>query len=118
MFMHINMLIMRNYLTIASRYDKRNVYFYNWDYAKKISESLDIAERYYSEAVPYWATAKEYAEKASKIKITTDLGFIETERKNILTGDIDFGKIITGYKSGLITKKQKLADLMSTYQKK
>src|SRR4030042_56619 len=25
MFMHINMLIMRNYLTIASRYDKRNV---------------------------------------------------------------------------------------------
>ncbi len=29
MFMHINILIMRNYMRIASRYDKRRIYFYN-----------------------------------------------------------------------------------------
>jgi hypothetical protein len=118
MFMHINMLIMRNYLSIAARYDKQRIYFYNWDYAKEISESFLIAERYYNEAYPYWQKAVEYANKASSVKITTDLGFIETERKNIITGDIDFGKIITGYISGLQSKKQKLAEISASYQKK
>jgi hypothetical protein len=118
MFMHINMLIMRNYLSIAARYDKRKIEFYNWDYAKEINESLAIAEQYYTEAYPYWQKAVEYANVSSTVKITTDLGFIETERKKIITGEIDFGKIITDYLTGLQTKKQKLADLSATYQKK
>lgn len=118
MFMHINMLIMRNYLSIAARYDKRKIDFYNWDYAKEINESFTIAERYYNEAYPYWQKALEYANTASSVKITTDLGFIETERKKIITGEIDFGKIINGYISGLQSKKQKLSELTSLYQKK
>ena len=118
MFMHINMLIMRNYLSIAARYDKQKIIFYHWDYAKEISESFVIAERYYNEAYPYWLKAVEYANKASSVKITTDLGFIETERKNIITGEIDFGKIINGYINGLQTKKQKLTEISASYQKK
>ena len=118
MFMHINMLIMRNYLSIAARYDKRKIDFYNWDYAKEINESLTIAEQYYNEAYPYWQKAVEYANVSSTVKITTDLGFIETERKKIITGEIDFGKIITDYLTGLQSKKQKLADLSAAYQKK
>jgi hypothetical protein len=118
MFMHINMLIMRNYLTIASRYDKRKVYFYNWDYAKEIGESLDTAEKFYAEALPYWDAVKDYAQKASVIKITTDLGFIETERKRIITGDIDFSKIIADYRAGIKEKKLKLDELKTAYQKK
>lgn len=118
MFMHINMLIMRNYLSIAARYDKRKVDFYNWDYAKEIGKSFVIAERYYNMAYPYWLKSVEYANKASNVKITTDLGFIETERKKIITGEIDFGKIITGYISGLQSKKQKLTELSARYQKK
>jgi hypothetical protein len=118
MYMHINMLIMRNYLSIAARYDKRKIDFYNWDYVKEINESLVIAEQYYNEAYPYWQKAVEYANVSSTVKITTDLGFIETERKNIITGEIDFGKIINDYLSGLQSKKQKLADLSASYQKK
>ena len=118
MYMHINMLIMRNYLTIASRYDKQKVYFYNGDYGKEISESLDIADKYYGEALPYWDRVMEYAKKASLIKITTDLGFIETERKNIITGDIDFAKIIAGYRSGVRSKKDKLKELKNAYGRK
>jgi hypothetical protein len=117
MFMHINLIIMRSYLSIGSRYDMRNIRFYHWDYAKDISESLDTAEKTYAEAVPYWEMAKEYADRASQIKITTDLGFIETERKKIILGDIDFGKIIEGYRTGVKTKKQKLNELMTAYQK-
>ncbi len=118
MFMHINMLIMRSYLSIASRYDKQKVLFYNWDYAQEISESLDIAERHYAEALPYWERVREYAQVASQVKITTDLGFIETERKNIITGDIDFGRIIAGYRNGIREKKQKLNELKTAYEKK
>ena len=118
MFMHINMLIMRSYLTIAARYDKQKVLFYNWDYAQEINESLDIADKYYGEALPYWGRVKEYAMVASQVKITTDLGFIETERKNIITGDIDFGRIISGYRSGIREKRQKLNELKTAYEKK
>ncbi len=117
MFMHINLLIMRSYLSIGARYDMRTIRFYHWDYAREISDSLDTAEKTYAEALPYWEKAREHAEKASQVKITTDLGFIETERKKIILGDIDFGKIIAGYRTGVKSKKEKLNELMATYQK-
>ncbi|MDY6970652.1 MAG: hypothetical protein SVR08_18660, partial [Spirochaetota bacterium] len=94
MFMHINILIMRNYLKIASRYDMKKIYFYNLDFAQEISESLDIAEKQYKDALPYWTEIKNYAQSASRIKLTTDLGFIESERYSIITGEVNYGKII------------------------
>ncbi|MDY6970572.1 MAG: hypothetical protein SVR08_18245 [Spirochaetota bacterium] len=94
MFMHINILIMRNHMKIASRYDKRKIYFYNLDFAKEIDESLDIAESLYKKAIPYWKKAKDYAKSASRIKLTTDLGFIESERFSIINNDLNYGKII------------------------
>ena len=105
MFMHINMLIMRNYLKIAHRYDKRNLYFYSLDFAEDIRNSLDIADTYYKEAIPYWEKAKHYALKASEIRITTDLGTIESERYLIVTGETDFDRIIKTYRSRLLKKK-------------
>jgi hypothetical protein len=118
MYMHINMLIMRGYLSIASRYDKQKVLFYNWDYAQEINESLDIADRHYAEALPYWDKVREYAQIASQVKITTDLGFIETERKKIITGETDFGKIISDYRNGVREKRVKLNELKTAYEKK
>jgi hypothetical protein len=114
MFMHINLLIMRNHLKIAARYDKRKIYFYNLDWAKEINESLDIADRYYREALPYWEKAKEYAHEASKIKITTDMGFIESERYSIIHEELDYGKIINGYLKKIQDKKGKLEKALKT----
>lgn len=108
-FMHINMLIMRNHLKIATRYDKQKVYFYNLDYAKEIEESLNIAEGLYKKALPFWFAAKKHALRASEIKITTDLGFIESERYAILHGQTDFEKIITDHMRRLDKKKGVLA---------
>lgn len=93
-FMHINMLLCRNYLKIALRYDKRKVRFYDRDFAKMQMESLAVARLYYQDALPFWNEAKKYAEKASEIKITTDLGYMETERFRIIKGDLDMEKII------------------------
>lgn len=113
MFMHLNILIMRNHLKIAARYDKRKIYFFNMDFAKEIAESLDIAKRYYQESLPYWKKAQRYARKAHEIKITTDLGFIESERYSIVHGELDYGKIINGYVKNIDGKKIKLANSIS-----
>jgi hypothetical protein len=108
MFMHINILIMRSHMSIAARYDKQKITFYNSPFAKEIKESFDIAERFYREAIPYWETAKKYAADASEVRITTDLGFIESERFSIKNGDLDYGKIINDHLKRLDQKRQKL----------
>jgi hypothetical protein len=114
MFMHINMLILRDHLKIAARYDKRTIQFYNLDFAKEIRESLDTAEVLYRDAMPYWMEAKKYAELASGIKITTDLGFMESERCSIVKGTTDFEKIINGYLAKVEEKKGKLDEATGT----
>ena len=111
MFMHINLIILRSYLSIASRYDMHSLRFYHNDFAKDINDSLTMADKFYGEALPYWNMAKDYAQKASRIKITTDLGFIETERYSIISGDLNFGKIIDSYRDSIKQKKQKLAGM-------
>ncbi len=111
MFMHINILIMRNYLKIGSRYDKQKIYFYNDGFANEILDSLDTAEKLYREALPYWQDAKRYAEQASRIKLTTDLGHIESERFSIIRGDLDYGKIISTYLSKLDNKRNRLRSM-------
>lgn len=94
MFMHINMLLCRNYRMIGVRFDKQHIYFYDDSYAEDLLKSLDMAKDIYNEAIPYWLEAKKYAERASQIKITTDLGNIESERFSIMNGDTDMEKFI------------------------
>ncbi|MCP4133395.1 MAG: hypothetical protein GY754_20675 [bacterium] len=109
MFMHINLLIMRNYLKIGSRYDMKRLHFYSRNYAEDISKSLVIAEKHYKEAMPYWKKAKRYAQKASRIKITTDMGYIESERFSIINKDLNYENIIKNHIRKVGRKKQKLS---------
>lgn len=113
MFMHINIMIMRNYLKIGSRYDKKNIKFYDATFAKDINDSLDIARKMYQEAVPYWEEAKKYAEESSRIKITTKLSNIESERYRIITGDLDFQKIINSHMTKVNKKQEKLKNFIA-----
>lgn len=109
MFMHINILIMRNYMKIAAKYDKRDVYFYDsGHWADHIKKSFDIAESLYKQAQPYWIEARKYAKTASKVKITLDLGTMETERYEIMTGELDYGDIINDHLKRLNKKRKKL----------
>ena len=115
--MHINILIMRDQMKIAARYDRPNLKFYDQVFAKEIRESLDTAEKYYSDAIPYWEKAKQYAHAASTVKVTTDLGYMETERFRIIQGDLDYGKIIKGHLNKVNEKKRKLDYYMASAQK-
>ncbi len=114
MFMHINLLIMRNYMKIAVRYDKKRIYFYDQTFAKEISESLKIADQLYREALPYWKEARRYAEEASRIKITTRLSNVESERFRIINGETDFERIINTHIKKLGEKQAKLQNYLAS----
>jgi hypothetical protein len=114
MFMHINLLIMRNYMRLASRYDKRKLYFYSADYAKEIYESLGIADKFFREALPYWKKAENYAKVSSRIKITTDLPFIESERYSIIHNELNYQKIINSHLQKIAQKRKRLADNLAS----
>jgi len=113
MFMHINLMIMRNYLKIGSRYDKKNIKFYDATFAKDIYDSLDIARKMYEEAIPYWEEAKKYADESSRIKITTKLSNIESERYRIITADLDFKKIISSHITSVNKKQEKVKNYIA-----
>ncbi|MES0491312.1 MAG: hypothetical protein ABUK01_15065 [Leptospirales bacterium] len=109
MHMHINLKIMRAYMRIGSLYDKRHLYFYNLDFSDDLKESFAIAEGFYKEAFPYWKKAKSLAQKASKYDFEMDLGPIESIRYEIVTGEINFDKIIRDHLRRL-HKKQKTVE--------
>lgn len=107
LFMHLNIRIMRSYMRLASLYDKRHLYFYNLDFAPELKESFNIAEGFYKEAIPYWDKAREHADKANEIPFDLDLGTLETERFEIVTGKLDYGYIINNHLERL--KKKQLS---------
>ncbi len=114
MFMHINIMIMRNYLKIGSKYDKIKVRFHDAPFAKEITESLDIAISLYRQAIPYWEEAKKHAEDASEIKITTRMSNIESERYRIIRGELDFNKIINNHIASSEKKKRELQKYLAS----
>lgn len=113
MFMQINIMIMRNYLKIGARYDKKSIKFHDATFAKDIYDSLEIAKKLYEEAIPYWEEAKRQAGDSARIKITTRMSNIESERYRINRGDLDFRKIIDYHITAVNKKQEKLKEFIT-----
>jgi len=93
--MHCNFLIMRSYIQLASRFDKEEIYFYNYLYKEMIIESLKVAKYYYELALPYWDIAKKEAFNATTFqKFKIDIPAWEDEQVKILTGYYKYDEII------------------------
>ena len=94
--MHVNLKLISSYLTLASKYDKRVAYFYNYPWKRQNLESLDKAEAAYKVAYGYWERAKEWSAKAWALRaIHLDrIEEWETENFRIETGDLDYRDII------------------------
>lgn len=107
--MHMNLQIMRSYMRLASLYDKRHVYFQNLDFAHELKNSFKIAEGFYKEALPYWEKARKLAFDSDKIKRELDIGTIESERFEIVSGKLNFAEIIGDHLSRL-EKKQRIVE--------
>lgn len=97
-YMHVNLKLVYCYLTMASKYDKFNAYFYNAPWKKQNLESLLIAENYYNMARQFWRDAIIWAEKASAPRyrwITlNEIQYWDDERYRIETGELDYDRII------------------------
>ncbi|NMC67153.1 MAG: hypothetical protein GYA61_02905 [Spirochaetales bacterium] len=93
--MHCNFLIMRSYIQLASRFDKEEVYFYNYLYKEMIIESLKVAKYYYELALPYWQEAIKEANNATTFqKYKIDIPQWEDEQAKILSGVYKYDEII------------------------
>lgn len=112
MFMQVNLLIMRNYLRLGSLYDKRHLYFHDLDVADDLEVSFLIARTYYKEAEKYWKLARQYAHEADRHRFEIDLPQIESTRFKIVTGELDFRRIIDRHLVRVESKLGVVADFL------
>lgn len=96
--MHMNIEMIKCYLTLGSGYDKRNAYFYNFPWKEANLDSLKIAEQMYNTAFYYWNIAKEWAAKTEDPQFNwlhlEDIQKWEDEAYRINSGNLDYEEII------------------------
>lgn len=90
--MHVNIKLTELYRLLASKYDKRQAYFYNYPFRETNLRSLEMAEYYYNIALVYWQEALGWVEQidGSSFLHLTDVQFWEDEYYRITTGDLDY----------------------------
>jgi len=94
--MHVNLLLIKQYRLLASQYDKRVAYFYNYPWKKENLDSLNTADRLYKVALGFWEEAVKWSSKAATMPMVQLDGvqYWEDESYRIQTGRLDYAKII------------------------
>ncbi len=94
--MHVNLEILRQYRLLASKYDKRQAYFFNYPWKEENLKSLEMAEYYYGLAIHYWDEALKWREKAATVRYHhfEEIQYWEDEAERIATGDLDYRRIL------------------------
>lgn len=114
--MHCNFLIMRSYIQLASRFDKEDIYFYNYLYKEMIIESLKVAKYYYELALIYWDLTKKEAINATEFqKYKIDLPQWEDEHVKIINGIYKYDEIIYSRLENLLKNIGFLENWANTY---
>ena len=93
--MHVNLLLVKQYLHFGSLYDKRVAYFFNEPWKRQNLESLQVAAALYETAVHYWKQALKWARELDGSPYhLEEVQAWEDEQYRIQTGDLDYGDII------------------------
>ena len=96
--MHINLLLVKEHMNLADRFDKYNAYFYNAPWKRSNLDSLTKAESYYKFALTFWPEVLRWAAEANKPEYKwLELDRIaswKTELANINNKTIDYPAII------------------------
>lgn len=94
--MHVNLLLVRETLTLGSNFDKQQAYFYNYPWKWANLDSLKKAEQIYNTALGYWKDAQTYAAEAANTPPIwfESLQFWIDEQNRIETKDLDYTRII------------------------
>ncbi len=94
--MHVNLKLISAYLTLGSKYDKMNAYFFNYPWKQQNLDSLTKAETAYKVAYGFWTKAQEWSSKAWAMR-DVHLDHIEEwegENYRIASGELDYKAII------------------------
>jgi len=95
---HVNVKLVELYLTLGSKYDKMNAYFYNYPWKAENLKSLEKAERIYKMAFYYWEEAIKWSKRIPPSYINLEeIQNWEDENYRIQTGDLDYRDIINSH---------------------
>ncbi len=95
---HVNVKLVELYLTLGSKYDKMNAYFYNYPWRAENLKSLDKAERIYKMALYYWDEAIKWSKRIPPSYINLEeIQNWEDENYRIQTGELDYRDIINSH---------------------
>lgn len=95
---HVNVKLVELYLTLGSKYDKMNAYFYNYPWKAENLKSLEKAERIYKMAFYYWEEAIKWSKRIPPSYINLEeIQNWEDENYRIQTGELDYRDIINSH---------------------
>jgi hypothetical protein len=110
--MHVNLKLVDLYLTLGSKYDKMNAYFYNAPWREQNLESLEKAEQAYRVALEYWREARSWAARLPWLYHNLEeIQIWEDERERIWSGDLDYGEIIGAHLARLQQVREKFLNM-------
>ena len=116
-YMHVNLKLTELYLTLGSKYDKMEAYFYNYPWKEENIKSLNKAERIYKMSRHYWSEALRWSRKLSPSYINLEeIQYWEDENFRIRSKDLDYGSIIDSHLARLDRVRNKFLEMdESTY---
>jgi hypothetical protein len=109
---HIHYLLTKEYVDWGWEYDKRDVVFYNIEWAQDLKKSFEIAKSRYNMAKYYWDETKKWSKLAYSKKINIGWDQIEDLNYEIENNiyDYDYGMIIEMRLKGIEDKIKKIDD--------
>lgn len=117
--MHLNIKLIEQHLRLGRIYNKKAAYFYDAPWKDEYLRNLEKAKSCYEAGYAYWQESSLWAEKANagkfKFLFITGLQGWEDERERIVTGTLDYQKILD---RELARLNKVIADLKSMENKR
>lgn len=94
--MHLNLMLVEQYLLWGSKYNKFEAYFFNAPWQRQNLESLERAEELFEYALVYWDEVKIWSEAAYELRWVhlPEVQYWADENHRIETGDLDYEFLI------------------------
>ena len=117
--MHINLKLIEQHLRLGRTYDKKCIYFYDSPWKDEYLRNMEKALSCYEAGLYYWQEAKVWCEKASapsfNFLFITDKQAWEDESARIVSGDLDYERMLTREIERLKKNIEELQQMDKTY---
>ncbi len=94
--MHVNLKLIEQYRRLAVKFDKHDAYFFNYPFKQENLKSLQMAEKYYKDALYYWDKVLEQVSllESNKYIYIDGLEPWEDELYRIKSGELDYNEFV------------------------